>query len=537
MFNLLIVDDEIYAVEGLKSGVNWAGVGFTGVYEAYNIRDAQDILVSVPIDVVICDIEMPGGDGFELIEWIRRHDSDIVTLFLTCHADFHFAQRAIQLGTQDYLLKPVDFAALEETAHKIVASIQQEWDRKSAYDKANTFWESKKPLLVERFWQDVLGSRIPSASDQLRKAIAEYAVPFDPDRMDVLPILISVEQWMQAFNERDEELMEYAIRKVAEEILLVDGAGCAVQERNGANVAFVYFDKAATPDPNEWVRRCEEFLLYCERHFYCKSSCYIGQKSAIERTKSNYEALLKLEFDNISKSRSVHLHKPEREEVNRLRTFDLSEWPGLIEQGAEAALRERIVQSLAILKIEGGNAEALLIYYHSVLQAIYSVLHKRGKSVQEVFAEAEALEPAFVPKTISQIEQWSIRVTGAVSRYVKKDEDSIVQRVKEYVIAHLDDRIERMELADLVHLNPAYLSRLFKKETGESLTEFIQSEKMKLTKQLLRGSDKPISEIAQVAGYSNMSYFSKAFKKMYDMSPLAFRKGSPSREGRRGEWK
>ncbi|OPH52200.1 hypothetical protein BC351_33250 [Paenibacillus ferrarius] len=525
MFNLLIVDDEIYAVEALKSGVKWASLGFTGIYEAYNIQNAQEILKMTAIDLVICDIEMPGGNGFELLEWIRLHYLDMATLFLTCHAEFKYAQRAIQLGTHDYLLKPVDYADLKETVRRIAKSMQEERDWKASQGMAQAFWETKKPMLVERFWQDVLSSRIATSTEPMGKALQEFAVPFNPEQMEVLPILISIEEWTQVLTERDEELMEYAMRKVAEEIVLKGMAGCTIQERNGANVIFLYVDKMARMDINEIVRRCEAFIQYSGRHFYCKASCYIGEPSPIEQTKLICEALLKIEFDNIKRSQTVHLYKPMKEESARFRAFDLSGWPSLIEQGNETELHQRIYQLFAAFKFEGGNAESLLIYYHSILQTIYSVLHKRGKYVQEVFAETEALEMALIPKTIRQMEEWAVRVTGVVSRYVKTDEDSIVRKVKDYIHAHLDDRIERPELAELVHLNPAYLSRLFKKETGESLSEYILTEKMKLSQQLLRGSSKPISEIAQVAGYSNLSYFSKAFKKLFNVSPLAYRKG------------
>lgn len=143
MLNLLIVDDEIYAVEGLKTGVAWSSLGFTGVYEAYNVKDAQEIIRQVPIDIVICDIEMPEGNGFELLEWIRGHDPDIASLFLTCHADFQYAQRAIQLGTQDYLLKPVNFSELKEVVQRLIAMVSEDRDLKAAQEVAQAFWEIK----------------------------------------------------------------------------------------------------------------------------------------------------------------------------------------------------------------------------------------------------------------------------------------------------------------------------------------------------------------------------------------------------------
>lgn len=525
MLNLLIVDDEIYAVEGLRLGVPWASLGFGQVFEAYNIEDAADMLRHNAIDVVICDIEMPGGDGFELLEWIRAEQPGLVTLFLTCHAEFHYAQRAIQLGCHDYLLKPVDFGELTGKAGKIAASIAADREWKAAQDKAKAFWDRKKPLLVERFWQDMLAARISASGELLARALREYAVPFDCEAMDVLSILISVEQWTQPLSEHDEELMEYAVRNVAEEIVLRGGPGCALQDGSGANAILIYCGKGEKLDMEALASRCEQFIGYCRDNFYCKVSCYIGEPVPIDRLKTVYEALLKMEYDNISRSHVVYRYERGSEPVEQLSPIDMSEWPSLIEQGESQLLRSRIHDSLVELKFEGGRADALTLYYHGMLQTIYVVLHRRGKTVQEVFAEALALVQPPPPKTILQMEEWAYEVTDTAIRFVRGEEDSIVRKIKHHIRHRLSDKIERMELARLVSLNPAYLSRLFKKETGESLTEYIQSEKMKLARELLRGSDKPISEIALIAGYGNMSYFSKAFKKQFNVSPLAYRKG------------
>lgn len=530
MFNLLIVDDEIYAVEGLRLGVKWSSLGFSGVYEAYNIQSAKEIIREVQIHVVICDIEMPEGDGFELIAWIRENYPDIATLFLTCHADFKYAQRAIQLGTQDYLLKPVDYDTLQHVVGRIIVSIKEEREWKQTQQIAQAFWESKKNVLVERFWQDLLSARLSTTAERLEQTLHEFKVSFDPGQMNVLPILISIEQWTQVFTERDEELMEYAMRKVAEEMILDGFPGCTVQDRNGVNLVIVYCKMLQPVAIEVLLERCENFITYCERHFYCRASCYIGEKLPIEQTKQGYEHLLKMEYDNIARSHSVHLFISANEKFARLPSVNLSEWPALIEQDEGVILRQQIHKTLSRLKDEGGNAEALLIYYHNVLQCIYLVLQKQGKSIQEVFGEAGVLEPTSFPKTIDQMEEWAIKVTGMAIHAIKMNEDSIVRQVKEYIEAHLDERIERMELSELVHLNPAYLSRLFKKETQESLTEFILSRKMQLSKNLLRGSNKPISEIAQIAGFSNLSYFSKAFKKLFQVSPMAYRKhGNPNK--------
>ena len=79
-------------------------------------------------------------------------------------------------------------------------------------------------------------------------------------------------------------------------------------------------------------------------------------------------------------------------------------------------------------------------------------------------------------------------------------------------------------LAGYVHLNPAYLSRLFRKEKGMSITDYLLQERMRIARELIESSTLPISDIAQSVGYSNFSYFAKMFKKVHNANPQQLRK-------------
>lgn len=69
--SILIVDDDKLLVEKLEETVNWSGIGIDMVFTANNIRQAQKLLEEYPIEMLLCDIDMPQGNGLELLEWIR----------------------------------------------------------------------------------------------------------------------------------------------------------------------------------------------------------------------------------------------------------------------------------------------------------------------------------------------------------------------------------------------------------------------------------------------------------------------------------
>ena len=81
------------------------------------------------------------------------------------------------------------------------------------------------------------------------------------------------------------------------------------------------------------------------------------------------------------------------------------------------------------------------------------------------------------------------------------------------------------EIALAVHLNPQYFMRLFKKETGKSVLEYITDCRLSSARQMLEETNLPITEVALAAGYDNFSYFSKLFRRNEGMSPSEYRKG------------
>lgn len=103
---LLIVDDEIYAIQGILDGVDWPLLQLEEVLTANSYAQAVNIFVKERVDILLCDIEMPYGSGIDLVEWVKENYPGTECIFLTCHDEFDFARQAIKLQCLDYVLKP-----------------------------------------------------------------------------------------------------------------------------------------------------------------------------------------------------------------------------------------------------------------------------------------------------------------------------------------------------------------------------------------------------------------------------------------------
>lgn len=115
-------------------------------------------------------------------------------------------------------------------------------------------------------------------------------------------------------------------------------------------------------------------------------------------------------------------------------------------------------------------------------------------------------------------------MTERVAEKLRKPRVSnYIEQSRDYVRKHYREKIYLDMVADALGISPTYLSRLFKKETGQCLQDFINEERVKRSSNLLRYSDMSLSEIAQYVNFPNQSYFGKIFKKYTNMTPRAYR--------------
>ncbi len=105
-----------------------------------------------------------------------------------------------------------------------------------------------------------------------------------------------------------------------------------------------------------------------------------------------------------------------------------------------------------------------------------------------------------------------------------KSQNPHIQKTMKCVDAHIDEPLSLSKISALVNLSPEYLSALFKKETGKTLTEYINDRKLALAKRLILESAMPLSEIAESLGYENYNYFSRIFKARFSVSPKNVKK-------------
>ena len=133
MYNVFIVDDEPFIIEGLYDIVDWSSFGMEIVNHAGNGQAALQALSAQPVDILITDISMPIMNGLDLIREARRVQPDLKVIILSGFNEFEYLKEAMQLGIENYLLKPINVEELESTLRNTASKLDQA-PAKTSYD-------------------------------------------------------------------------------------------------------------------------------------------------------------------------------------------------------------------------------------------------------------------------------------------------------------------------------------------------------------------------------------------------------------------
>lgn len=154
MFKIMIVEDDIslnklMTTVLLKSGYE--------VVSKYNASNALDYYYDNIIDLIVSDIMMPGMDGFEFAEEVRKQDENIPILFVTAKGSFEDKRKGFNIGIDDYMVKPIDINELvlrvEALLKRAKISMKKKLvvgDLELNYNEYTVFYKNKEIILTQK---------------------------------------------------------------------------------------------------------------------------------------------------------------------------------------------------------------------------------------------------------------------------------------------------------------------------------------------------------------------------------------------------
>lgn len=548
--NAIVVDDDRSTVDVIVEKVHWSKFHIDQVFRAYNIQEAERIFQSADIDLAVCDIEMPMGSGLDLLRWVRDRSLETQFIFLTNHERFDFAQTAIQYRASGYVVKPFQAERMEAELAAAVRKIRHEEQYRvgQKYEK----WFSGNLSYVEAsFWSDLILGYIPPKQEVAEAEIQHRRIPVRSDAQ-YRPVLISTslsETDPALWGTDGEGIFEYAVGKLSSEMLtgqMETGRVVSIRRKDILLITVILDESAALTPAGDTASglpgassgrdksdsqgdstlrdKAQELIDFAHNYLGCTLTVYLGKPGAVTEAARTVRHLEELDRNNVAskghcfeEDDEIVLHMADGHILNQERIKELlaggrtRELLNLLKFSMESLAAEKRLDAGALSKIR-----------QELLQIVYVYLYSCQIQATRLFANeaAETLERRATDSVMDMM-RWQIYlITQTIDSVAQiRQSDSVVSRAKAFIHDHYRENISRTEIAASMYLAPEYMAKLFKKETGISLKQYLSDYRIRAAKELLGRPDVRISDVAQEVGFDNFSYFSTVFRKAVGMTP------------------
>jgi two-component system response regulator YesN len=522
---LMIVDDEILVRIGLKTMIPMSEERYEVVGEASNGQEALALLEQTPCDIVLTDIRMPEMDGLELLRHIHERWPLLKVLILSNHNDFEYVQTALRLGAAEYIMKlemePSELLdKLRLIREKLLAEQQKNVEVSQLEHKVNLYGREVKEKrlreLLQRHWTRI----------EMKELFREFPLVPLGRAYSVLAVQIEDFEALLEHNRfQSERLLTFTVGNVLTEICKKYGGGELAELEQGRFVIISPCLDASMPF--EMRQAVHKFLML-------SVSLGVSQRSddpyAVHQAFSEATDALQYRF-YLGRGQVVRNEELPAGMIDVMEPLDAEPWLRCIEENDEhglqkllsgwvcssreypvytpKAVREQWVRLADVfarsLKTESSDINAITLH--------------EGKYPHHIIRSAE---------TQNEINEWFAGWIPVFLDYKKKHGKqkwrSEIQAVVRIITENLHLPMKVSELAEQVGFAENYLSILFKKETGETITDYTTRLRMKKARELLKDPELKIYFISEQVGYMDPNHFSRSFKQVEGMYPTEFRR-------------
>jgi len=524
VYQVLIVDDEPEIRLGLRLKADWEGLGLAVAGEAANGSEALERLAGGGIDIVITDMNMPVMNGVSFLEACRERYPGLKMIVLTGYEDFDYARAAIRSQAKDYLLKPVSQSELTAALTKVKQELDEE--RSARSERETVQWRLTQYYLEmkEHFILHLVKEEPAS-----ERWVRDRAKMFELDAWAAKSVRFLTAGLRERGIPDDPDARTPGKLRLPFEMLCREFAGTHPEQpatfRDSGYPGLIHFilrdDEAAAASFARELKAC------IGRHLGFEPAVGAGQPvSGFKEWKQGYLSSLLAWNLTESKIRSAG-REPSYgksvltgEQVKVLR-HDLIQ--GELES-FEAAVREELTQAFLDSQVQFVK---LIFQLYLLLDSTAEALGIRLESEEKLWIRPElARELDTVEKAAAFLVRLAKKIRLGFQPSSGGSEQSVIHAAERFIRENYMDDIHLTLLAERFNYNPSYFSEWFKAKTGKTFIQYVTEVRMEHAVRLLAETKLPLWDIAELTGFSNPSYFSSKFKKIYGMSPSEYRQAS-----------
>lgn len=515
MYGVLIVEDERIEREGLARFIDWSEYGLTLLGTAKDAYEALEKAEETEPDILISDIKMPGMNGIELLEQVRERLPETEALFISGYDDFSYAQGALRLRAQEYLLKPVNELQFIRAIESVVATVRKKREAARRREEFQKQAAQDAKRVREEFYRRLLRGDTEVLNDSNAATFSGELLSFEEYNVHYGRRIVPSEEAPatgQALSEDSRHIMLAA--PDAEADLVVISESRTPPEALRFAAAYVWGSGESVTAPSDvavsyhTARRLAHAKRFFARDGSFDRAAFRSAQYEYQRARSSVSA----ELNDLAARISNAVRLGDRDaSAERFAGFvdAISRYPGMPREQVNGYVA--LVVNLASQVLSDGTyADDGKTPVAETINAVRSA--DRLQVVAELITRL--------------LEQHASRVSV---RHGDRDR-ALADRVSEFVTERYAEPLSLQLLADEIGMSANYVGSVFRSVTGIGFTDYLNEVRMNKARELL-GPHARINEVARAVGVPNASYFCVLFRKAFGLSPGEYRDSARLRAG------
>ncbi len=530
MPRVFLVEDESTIRSTLRDTVPWGQLGYEFVGEATDGEMALPLIGSTHPDVLITDIKMPFMDGLSLSKLVLKEFPNTKIIIISGYDDFEYARQAIEIGVEQYLLKPITKANLMKVLREVKEKIELEQEQRNYQAQFQRDSQEYEQFARRSFMEQVVAGKL--SVQQIYEDAGRLGLELKAQSYCIALFSAMGETYSDTDARVREDLLGHFM-KHPEYLLL--------RWNLTTYMLLIMGEKS----------RMDSYIQSCIAAITNRYSVYDGQKpwyAAVGMTAGRLSQLPEC-YEDVSRLWAYRYIQPDTHVLTSetvktpdagtansdLENFDVNKFnQEILLEIMRSAAPEEIPNIISEFLLDISEAVRSQPFCHYVMlstrftaiQFVTSLGVKQEKLLEDVTCQdlmEQTVEMQDLRRYMSEFLMQAVKIRIARSANQYKD---ILGRAVDYIDAHFtDDSLSLNMVAKEVNISANYLSAVFSQEMKSTFVEYVTSKRMAKAKELLRTTDKHSGEIALEVGYKDPHYFSFLFKKTQGLTTREYRSG------------
>lgn len=505
MLKIIIIDDEPAIRQGLRCIINWNSIGCEICAEAEDGKKGLEKVLELKPDIAIVDVKMPDMSGLEMIEELKKRQSNCLFIILTAFSDFKLAQKAIDLGVDSYVLKPIDEDELIDRVVKLKDQIiKNKLDKKHI----NSALSISKGKILQSLSLGEL------SENMIKEQNITYGFRF-PWKSYQIAVIECVD-------------VEVNIKETVENFMDSSNMGIAFDINGYCAVMF----KDVT------LGKCNKILMELQKLITQKLGVHINiylgiTVASIEKIPESCKHALNMMAKKFlyghkgiifnSSEGSIDTSGDKAEDAHFSSDDFIDNLSNAIEANNEDFINNIAEQVMKYHMLRAEEENIIKSSYAHILMMVITRLTKDNEKLKDMFDLKSVINEIYRKESFQDLHGYFKYNILMISQKLDSQlSHNPIERIMNYISRHYDKDIKLESLAELFNYNSAYLGKLFKSTAGIQFNAYLDSVRVSKAKELLESGMK-VYQVAEKTGYKDIDYFYKKFKKNTGVCPTNYK--------------